>query len=260
LAPRSLLFSGALITGLLAPSAWAGRSAATDRAGNLLDHARDAYFNGRIEQAIEAVGQAREELDHAHMVPWDLRVRLLLWRTTLYLQSQDVDEAQGATREAIALDPRERYLLRPEDFPPALIAFVEAQRKLNPPRPVPITVIGSPKGSQVSVDGAPVNEGGSVLVANYGHHWVEVIPLPPLRPFDFAFETNSQPKQVDVSQAAKAARPPPNRRPLWIALGAGAAVVLVGGVIASQTGGGTTTELVKGSTVGSSNPGVNHPW
>lgn len=258
--PRSLLLAGALIIALPARSGWALESAAVGRVRGLLDRARDDYFNGRIEQAIEAVGQAREELAHAHMVPCDLRVRWLLWRTTLYLQSQDIDEAQGAAREAIALDPRARIVLRPEDFPPALIAFVEEQRKLNPPRPVQITVTGYPRGSQVAVDDAPLNENGVVQVANYGHHWIGVVPPLPLVPFDYAFESGPQAREIDLSQAAKAARPPPNRRPLWIALGAGAAAALVGGVIASQVGGGTSTQLVKGSTITSPNHTPSQPW
>ncbi len=139
---------------LLAPTVAEGESAVApavrDEAERLHHEATEAFFANRLALALDRFAAHATVLDGHDGFTLAERVRVRLWRATVFLLLDDRSQAEREVIEALVLDPALKVDLT--EFRRSVQSLVEELRPRLPPV-VSISVTDAPSDARFSVDG-----------------------------------------------------------------------------------------------------------
>lgn len=115
----------------------------------LLQQATDAYYQDRAALALERLATLATLQDRTQAFPVSERVRILLWRTAVYLALKDTAQAEIEALAALTLNPELKVDLT--EFRPSVKEAVDRVRARGL-RTVTILVSGLPPGATLELD------------------------------------------------------------------------------------------------------------
>lgn len=133
-------------------------------AAGLLQEATDAYYQDRAAVALDRLSALGALQDRTQAFPVSERVRILLWRTAVFLALKDATQAEAEALAALALNPDVKVDLN--EFRPSVKDAVDRVRARGLSA-VTILVSGLPAGATLELDDRPVT---SPFKATAGKH------------------------------------------------------------------------------------------
>ncbi|HVO30843.1 MAG TPA: hypothetical protein VMV18_08905, partial [bacterium] len=158
--PRITLKGANDLAGSLArPSSGTATQAAMDpaaarEAAVLFQKGSDAYYDDRSAFALDRFGALASLYDRTPGVPVADRVRLLLWRTAVFLALKDEAQAESEALAALTLNPELKVDLN--EFRPSVKDMVDRIRARGL-HTATVMVTGLPAGATVTVDDRSVS-------------------------------------------------------------------------------------------------------
>lgn len=138
-------------------------------ARELQKKAAEAYFDGRAAKALEYIQQIETASPLAKSWwPVSEQIHLRLWRTAIFLELKDREQARSEARAALTLRPALEVDLG--EFPPQVAKLVESERSAGL-RNVTVVVRDQPDDAKIFVDGRPV---GARFRVPAGRHQLKV--------------------------------------------------------------------------------------
>lgn len=122
-------------------------------AAGLLQEATDAYYQDRAAFALERLGALQALQERTQAFPITERVRILLWRTAVFLALKDDAQAETEALAALTLIPDVKVDLN--EFRPSVKDAVDRVRARGF-RTVTVVVSGLPPGGILELDDRPV--------------------------------------------------------------------------------------------------------
>lgn len=118
-------------------------------AASLLQEATDAYYEDRAAVALDRLAALAALQDRTNVFPASDRVRLLLWRTAVFLALKDQTSAEAEALTALSINPDLKVDLN--EFRPSVKEAVDRVRERGL-RTVTVVVSGLPPGAQLELD------------------------------------------------------------------------------------------------------------
>ena len=118
-------------------------------AAGLLQEATDAYYQDRAAVALDRLGALQALQERTQAFPTTERVRILLWRTAVFLALKDDTQAETEALAALTLMPDVKVDLN--EFRPSVKDAVERVRARGF-RTVTVVVSGRPAGGTLELD------------------------------------------------------------------------------------------------------------
>lgn len=122
-------------------------------AAGLLRQATDAYYEDRAAVALDRLAALAALQDRTNAFPVSERVRLLLWRTAVFLALKDEAQAESEALAALTLNPDLKVDLN--EFRPSVRDAIDRVRGRGF-RTATVVVSGLPPGAQLELDDRPV--------------------------------------------------------------------------------------------------------
>lgn len=119
----------------------------------LLQEATDAYYQDRAAVALDRLAALQALQDRTQAFPVTERVRILLWRTAVFLALKDDTQAEAEALAALTLMPDAKVDLN--EFRPSVKDAVDRVRARGL-RTVTVVVSGLPAGGTLELDDRPV--------------------------------------------------------------------------------------------------------
>ncbi|HVO31335.1 MAG TPA: hypothetical protein VMV18_11380 [bacterium] len=152
-----------------AAAAAAGPDAATKaQAAQLLDDAKNAYYDDESAKALDRLAKLEDLQERTGGFPALQRVQMRLWRSAVFLALKDEQQASDEALTALSLDPD--LVIDLKELPPSLGELVDKVRKTRL-KIVSVIVSGLPPVAEIHVDGRSVP---SRFRTAAGHHKVSV--------------------------------------------------------------------------------------
>lgn len=133
-------------------------------AAALLQEATDAYYQDRAAVALDRLAALQALQDRTQAFPVTERVRILLWRTAVFLALKDDTQAEAEALAALTLVPDVKVDLN--EFRPSVKDAVDRVRARGF-RTVTVVVSGLPAGGTLELDDRPVT---APFKASAGRH------------------------------------------------------------------------------------------
>ncbi len=165
----------------------------------LFQQASDAYYEDRSAVALDRLSAIALILEKSGSFPLAERIRLLLWRTAVFLALNDQAQAESEALAALSLDPK--LVVDLQEFRPSLKEAIDRIRRKH--RFTPIAVDGLPPRSWVKLDGRTV---GPTFHATAGRHTLAVA-APGRREVTRTFQVPSPPGPAESSGDARTGEP-----------------------------------------------------
>lgn len=139
-------------------------AAIAKEAATLLQAATDAYYEDRAADALGKLGELAALQERTQAFPVSERVRLLLWRTAVFLALKDGAQAEAEALAALSLNPDVKVDLN--EFKPSVKDAVDRVRTRGF-RLVTVVVSGLPPGSTLELDDRAVTAPFKVSVGRH---------------------------------------------------------------------------------------------
>lgn len=125
------------------------------RAAEMLEAGAKAYYDDKLVDALDRLAAVQALHERASGISTDERIKLLLWRTAVFLALGDRPKAEAEARGALILSPSLQVDL--SVFRPSVKSLVDEIRAAGLPSAT-ILFSGTPPGADVKIDGRPVTD------------------------------------------------------------------------------------------------------